>query len=463
MEKRPLHEADVQETQEPHHQQVQALPRWRRTPTVQPSDIPEELRGLNADESWALRPPGAVHRTRRLGQAKGTESTPTRSAFWWRPEPVREQIRLKDHAAARAACAYLMNNEVSSWKHFVNWHMRHTESARIGRVRRPRSRRLSRARGAAPSEEASPLLTYKTRPQTQRADATVRALSFQKFLQKHAGELTGEASDQRLQLPRRCLEEVGVECASWTHVRSSHDRRLRRRLGREAARGLLARQVESSDASDWSDSSSSESSDSEVCPVAEYGADYELFQFVCDLWLWSNLGGKKNKASTPLRDGRLRGLDLCREAIMLAHDVPHRDTVRVVLPVPQVGGTRDASAFRSRLHLPVAETLHIAHTLAQTVVASGRFCFFSASYRKASRNSSDGFFSISRSERLPTFPSAQDSIGSRELPDWARQNVFANSHTKRTSGRKRCRIVDGREPPREEGLVSQHVVGAAHP
>ena len=30
-------------------------------------------------------------------------------------------------------------------------------------------------------------------------------------------------------------------------------------------------------------------------PVAEYGANYDLFQFVYDLWLWSAVGAKKNR------------------------------------------------------------------------------------------------------------------------------------------------------------------------
>ena len=36
-------------------------------------------------------------------------------------------------------------------------------------------------------------------------------------------------------------------------------------------------------------------------PVLGYGADYDLFQFVYDLWLWSTLGAKKNTVDAPLR------------------------------------------------------------------------------------------------------------------------------------------------------------------
>ena len=35
--------------------------------------------------------------------------------------------------------------------------------------------------------------------------------------------------------------------------------------------------------------------------VLGYGADYDLFQFVYDLWLWSALGAKNNTAEAPLR------------------------------------------------------------------------------------------------------------------------------------------------------------------
>ena len=39
-----------------------------------------------------------------------------------------------------------------------------------------------------------------------------------KFLRRNAEILSGSADDFRLQLPRRCLEEVGLECAVWPHL-----------------------------------------------------------------------------------------------------------------------------------------------------------------------------------------------------------------------------------------------------
>ena len=35
-------------------------------------------------------------------------------------------------------------------------------------------------------------------------------------------------------------------------------------------------------------------------PVAANGADFDIFQFVCVLWLWSNLEGKKNAVQCSL-------------------------------------------------------------------------------------------------------------------------------------------------------------------
>ena len=36
-------------------------------------------------------------------------------------------------------------------------------------------------------------------------------------------------------------------------------------------------------------------------PVLGYGATYELFQFVYDLWLWTAVGAKKNTVEAPMR------------------------------------------------------------------------------------------------------------------------------------------------------------------
>ena len=117
-------------------------------------------------------------------------------------------------------------------------------------------------------------------------------------------------------------------------------------------------------------------------PVAEYGADFELFQFVYDLWLWSNLGGKKNAVQgQPLRLA-MGGYSFSPECWHTRHAALVDVVKQIGLPAlfvtvapyewsfPDHAWVVDemTKQFRSKLHLPVAETLHIAHVLAQTVV-----------------------------------------------------------------------------------------------
>ena len=127
--------------------------------TVQISDIPEELRGLNNNVIWSLRPlepwTGA-----RYGRSTVTESI--------------KQIKELASAGLRQRAQetyYLMICESSAYKRFVD----------------------------------------------------------RDFLHKHKDNLTGDADDQLLQLPRRCLEKVGIECAvtpqpSDQHVRDACSR-----------------------------------------------------------------------------------------------------------------------------------------------------------------------------------------------------------------------------------------------
>jgi hypothetical protein len=110
--------------------------------------------------------------------------------FWWRAKTVEDQIIelldtgfQNDATKAEAAYDYLMRAEDSSYRRFYDVHRR--------------------------------------------------------FLAKYKEQLTGEIDkDWRvLQLPRACIEEVGIECALWphlyprtamceTHVRASHHTRV---------------------------------------------------------------------------------------------------------------------------------------------------------------------------------------------------------------------------------------------
>ena len=274
-----------------------------------------------------------------------------------------------------------------------------------------------------------------------------------KFLQRNRAAI--EVDECRLQLPRRALEEEGLECAVWphlypktawceTHVRLQDVRRKESRQGRArsrrrnkpaaAAAGTANKSSSSSITSSDSDSSNSSSSEetsvaaarpqaeeAEAEPAAEeaetesddeeedaaplhfaregrnsakssylakvlgptlgYGSTYELFQFVYDLWLWSSLGAKKNTVAAPMRLA-MAGYSFSPEYWQSRHAGLVDLVKQLGLPTlfltiapyewswPFHKWVEDEAAkmLQARLQLPVAETLHIAHVLAQTVV-----------------------------------------------------------------------------------------------
>ena len=115
-------------------------------------------------------------------------------------------------------------------------------------------------------------------------------------------------------------------------------------------------------------------------PVLGYGTTYELFQFVYDLWLWSALGAKKHVTEAPLR--------LAMSGYAFSPEYGHTRHAALVDIVKQLGlptlfvtvapyewsfpyptwlEDEAAKMLRSKLRVPVAESLHIAHILAQLV------------------------------------------------------------------------------------------------
>lgn len=162
-------------------------------PTVQPDDIPEALRDLSDAVIWALRP--LEPDVGRPAWAKhGYRVHTDMIRFWWRSVPVEEQLQEleteEDTMAAHMAYDYLMAAETSSYRRFVEMH--------------------------------------------------------KKFLRQHRQQLAQAADSEDpaahrfLQLPRRALEEEGIECALWphlyprtsmceTHVRKQDGRRQGRR------------------------------------------------------------------------------------------------------------------------------------------------------------------------------------------------------------------------------------------
>ena len=134
-------------------------------PTVAPEQIPEALQHLPPNVLWALRPlePDVG---RPVWARHGYRVRTDMIRVWWRPRTVRQQIQQlvvpEEQARAQDVYYYLMASHESSYSRFVEMH--------------------------------------------------------EKFLRRNRAALTGSANDRLLQLPRRALEEEGLECAAWPHL-----------------------------------------------------------------------------------------------------------------------------------------------------------------------------------------------------------------------------------------------------
>ena len=133
--------------------------------TVQKEDIPAPLQGLSKvaiDVLRLLHPWTGTHVRAQHGYRFHSDMI----RFRWKPVAVEAAIRqlrgTSDQAPARAAYDYLMQSEQSSYKEWTEMHLR--------------------------------------------------------FLHKQGPLLTGNTEDPRLQLPRRVLESIGIECAVWPHL-----------------------------------------------------------------------------------------------------------------------------------------------------------------------------------------------------------------------------------------------------
>ena len=397
----PLHESNLTGKQGRKSKVVQKCSHCSKGtgyPTVSPEAIPEVLRNLTENVLWALRPlEPDVGPVAKAGHGYRVHTDMIR--FWWRPQTVEEQLAMledeEECGHAWDAYQHLVADPESSYGRFVSMH--------------------------------------------------------QKFLRRNRAEI--QVDERRLQLPRRALEEDGLECAVWphlypktawceTHVRLQDVRRKESRQGRARSRRsrqaapAAARAAPRSNNSTSSDSDSSSSTSSEetsgappgpvagaaqagaaaeeteaesededeaaaplhfaregrnsakssylakvLGPTLGYGSTYELFQFVYDLWLWSSLGAKKNTVDAPMRlamagysfspeywQSRHAGLvDLVRQLglpTLFLTIAPYEWS----FPFHKWVEDEAAKMLRARLQLPVAETLHIAHVLAQTVV-----------------------------------------------------------------------------------------------
>ena len=320
----------------------------------QPEDIPQPLRKLKPKVIEALRPlqimTGPYERA-----SNGYRVHTGIFSTMWKEEAVEEQIKglrkRRDRRAARAAFNHLMDDENSAYADFINKH--------------------------------------------------------DKFLAKHGTN----AAEKRRRRPLRFMEEEGLECCLWPHLywhrnlcetvaRASHEARRRRRRNRFAVDSTDEEEEEQEEDEEQEAEEEEEAEDTApkietstqgrikrgfvrklLSPVLGYGADFELLQFVYDLSLWATVGAKKNISTSSgislraLLKGspwtpqywRIRHqavIDMqrqCGNASLFRTRAPYERT----FPYHRWVLDEQAKLGKERLHLPVAETLHMAHVLMQ--------------------------------------------------------------------------------------------------
>jgi len=343
-------------------------------------DIPEVLRDLSEEALEALRPieiDVGVYERGDWGYRVHTDMT----SFHWRPTRVEDQIAglsRKHRRKAKAAWKYLQEQSGQT-----------------------RFRSLDEAQRY-----------FQEHPDETAYGAFIELHN--RFLAHHGVGATW----RQTRLPARWIETVGLETCLWPHlyprigmcetyVRSQDVRRRQRdvvaRRKRFEAR-LAADDSESGsgrdDEGDCSDGSSERSSDGEeengrgrnslkasflakvMSPVIGYQNDFRLAQFVYDLWLWSNIGGKKHASNVNLRVA-MGGMTFSPEywktrhlaLTDLARQIGYPSLFITIAPfewsAPYHEWVEDEMrrTLRSKLHLPGAETFHLAHILTQAVIA----------------------------------------------------------------------------------------------
>ena len=214
-----------------------------------------------------------------------------------------------------------------------------------------------------------------------------------KFLEKRRrqierGEIGPGAPVKRL--PVSFIETVGLECCLWPHLYWRTDMTETHTRFMDARRAKRRRR-----AGPWESSESDCGGDAEhrrhsakasflakahSCIVG-YNSDPALLQFVHDLWLFTTVGGARHSsqstsirealASKPYSPELWRGYHAA--LVDLQRQLGWPQLFITIAPYewsfPYHAWLEDelAKSLQARLHMPVAETLHLAHVLTQTV------------------------------------------------------------------------------------------------
>ena len=205
------------------------------------------------------------------------------------------------------------------------------------------------------------------------------------------GEIWGGTPAKRL--PTTFIETIGIECALWPHlywcvdmtetyVRSQDARRLQRRRREKEDNSEEDLNADDPQPQTASRQSAKASFLAKVhSAVIGYNSDPLLLHFVYDLWLFTTIGGAKNSAGT----GNVREAlatkpyspELWRTyhtaLVDLQRQIGWPSLFITIAPYewsfPYHPWLQDElkKSLLARLEMPVAETLHLAHVLAQAV------------------------------------------------------------------------------------------------
>ena len=380
LQPRPLHEIDLSGDPKVELPKCRICKAKRDYYVPQPDDVPAQLRGLSDAAVRALSPLDVdvgkeTRSTDALGRWNGYRKKMKMITFLWSEQSVKKKIKaLKGRSVrkqAKEAYQFLLENENSSYGRIHDMH--------------------------------------------------------KKFLQKH-GE---GATLRKRKRPYHFIQETGLECAVWPHLywktnmtetyeQWSDVRRRERRAAKrpggaaEHARdnekdsgadepgGVEAEEEEEDGAGLVEDSSDEEEAPDEdgagagsqrssvkrsymakcFSPLLGYGSTFELQQFVFDLNLWATLGAKKNLSleNVPMRI-RMKNhpfsplywkqvhnglVDLVRQVGLpklfftiapWEHSFKYHEWLKDEM----------LKTLRTRMTLPVGETLHIVHVLMQAV------------------------------------------------------------------------------------------------
>jgi hypothetical protein len=303
-----------------------------------PEDVPEALRNLAWEVVVALRPLDIDVGSERRANAGYRQKT-RMITFLWAAQSVDGKIEaLPDHSLrkqARKAFKYLKKSGEASYAHFYEEH--------------------------------------------------------KKFLRRR----DGSATDRERTRPLHFIEQMGIETALWPHLYWRTDMcESHQRMNEVRLRNLRKKD----DEAELSDSSSEDSDEEDkkktrehsikksfqaklLSPLLGYASDFELLQFVYDLHLWTDLGSKANlQKGVPMRI-LMKGHTM---SPLYWDDVKHGlfDLVQQIgfpllywtfspfemsYPYHEYMLDGMAKELSARLHYPAMESMHLAHTMLQSV------------------------------------------------------------------------------------------------